>query len=270
MVHRFSNPLAGALGAATVLSTIGLAALSLPQVTFAQDADVGTSSRPTRLGQNTENTTGPPRTPAPENRAKQPPFDPIAARINYPHERLRITPAQEPLWAKVAQVMRENATAVAPLIKQRFQSAQHGNAIDYLNSYEKLGEAQLDGLKRFVAAFQALYNSLSADQKKIADSIFRLSPLSMIGGIPELAEALVALAPYYPYYPSYATLPPPYPVYPYYPAYPYYPYYRPWFWGPPIGLGVSPFFFHRQHRFFFHAQHRIHAFHSFNRAGNHR
>lgn len=258
MAHRFSNP-ARALGAATVLSTSALAAISLPPVTFAQGADGEPSSRITPLGQGAENATGPsPQTPAPENRATQPPFDPIAARINFLHERLRITPAQEPLWAKVAQVMRENANTVAPLIKERLQSAQHGNAIDNLTSYEKLGEAQLDGLKKFVAAFQALYNSLSAEQKKIADSVFRLGPLNMIGGIPELAENLIAPAPYYyyPYYPSYMTLPRPYPVYPYYPAYPYYPYYRPWFWGPPIGLGVSPFFFYGRHRF-----HHIHRFH---------
>jgi hypothetical protein len=261
MLYRLSKPLARKLAGATILGGLVLVGLS-PQKTLVQGADVGTRSGAAIPEQSAPNATEPSQTPAPENRANQPPFDPIAARTNYLHERLRITPAQEPLWAKVAQVMRENAKAVAPLIKERFQSAQHGNAIDSLNSYEKLGEAQLDGLKKFVAAFEALYNSLSAEQKKIADSIFRLGPLSMIGSIPQLAENLIAPAPYRPYYPSYTTLPPPYPVYPYYPAYHYYPYYRPWFWGPPIGLGVSPFFFYGHHHF----QH-IHRFHQ---PGHHR
>ncbi len=207
--------------------------------------------------------------PAPETPETRPSFDPIAARIKYLHDRLRITPAQEPIWAKVAQVMRENAKAVAPLIKERVQSAQHGNAIDSLNAYEKLGEAQLAGLKKFVNAFRALYSGLSADQKKIADAVFRLSPLAMVGGIPRLPETLIAPEPYHyhPYYPSYTALPPPYPSYLYYPPYRYYPscpyflYYRPWFWHPPVVLGVSPFLFHRHHRF--------HGVHRFERPGLH-
>ena len=64
-----------------------------------------------------------PPPPPPENRANRPLADPIVERIKYLHDRLRITAAQEPLWAKVAEVMRENATTLAPLIKDRVQSA---------------------------------------------------------------------------------------------------------------------------------------------------
>ncbi len=138
-----------------------------------------------------------------EYRARQPAFDLLAARIKYLHERLHITPAQEPLWANLAQVMRENAKSVAPLLKERFQTAKSGNAINSLSTYEKLGEAQLDGLKKFTAAFQALYVSLTDYQKKIADSVFRL---------PQFPEQLVTPSPYA-YYPSYST-PPAYPLFP--------------------------------------------------------
>jgi hypothetical protein len=104
---------------------------------------------------------------------------------------------------------------------------------------------QLGGLKKFIDAFVGLYSSLSTQQKKIADALFRIAPLSMVGGIPEPAEALIAPAPSYsvPIYTSYALLPTPYPIYryyPYYPAYPYYPYSRPWFLRPPIGFGGAP------------------------------
>jgi hypothetical protein len=267
MTYRLSHSLVRALAATTLFEALALVGTSLPQVTFAQGASIGS---PSGAPPAEANRTPPLPTPAPEHPAIQPSFDPIAARIKYLHERLRITLAQEPLWAKVAQVMRENAKVVAPLIKERVQSAQHGSAIDSLNAYEKLGEAQLEGLKKFIEAFQALYSGLSADQKKIADSVFRLSPLGMVGGIPQLAEALIAPEPYhyYPYYPSYIALPPLYPgyiyfpPYRYYPPYAYYPYYRPWFWRPPLMLGVSPFFFHRHHRF--------HGVHRFERPGHHR
>ena len=60
----------------------------------------------------------------------RPALDPLAERMKYLHDRLRITPAQEPLWANLAQVMRDNATAMAQLLKERFQTLKSGNAID--------------------------------------------------------------------------------------------------------------------------------------------
>ena len=243
------NPIARALAAAMVVVGLSLVALA-PAVSFAQAAGPGTDG-------STEAT----QTPMQENGARPTRFGDITARINYFHEKLQITPAQEPLWADVAQAMRENAEAVAPLIEERAKSATSSSAIDNLGSYEKLGEAQLDGLKKFIAAFQALYASLSDDQKKVADAVVRLGPLNMFGGIPELPEQLVTPAPSYPTLPSYPYYPPYpyyapyayYPPYPYYapyaysPFYPSYRYYNPWLWGPPLGLGASFFFVHRFH-----------------------
>jgi hypothetical protein len=199
--------------------------------------------------------------PAEQSPARRPPIDPVEARIKYLHERLRITAAQEPLWSDVARVMRENAKAVAPLVRERVQSAERGSAIDNIGSYEKLGEAQVDALKRFLAAFQTLYDKLSRDQKKIADSLFRIGPLSMIGGIPHLPEAMIAPAPETPYLAGPAYVPYPvepafpgvapvwaYPVAPFHPpafyappsvAYPFYAN-RPWLWGPPVGILGAP------------------------------
>jgi hypothetical protein len=176
--------------------------------------------------------------------------DRVSARIKYLHDRLRITPAQEPAWGKVAEVMRENARNEAPLIKERLRRAQSGNATDNLGAYEKLGEAQLDGLKRFVAAFQALYGDLSPEQKKIVDSIFRIGPLGMVGAIPQLAEDMVLPEPVpvsaaYP--PNYAYLYPPDSAYPVYPVYPADWGYNPWVWGPPVGLGAAFLFIPRFH-----------------------
>ncbi len=252
MCH-LSNLIVRTIGVATVASSIALSGPSLV-VSFARGADGGHSSSATVLVQDTKSSTGPMQSPIQRNAAEQPRVDPIVARIRYLHDTLQITAAQEPLWANVAQVMRENAAAVALLIEERAKTATSGNAIDNLGSYERLGEAQLTGLKNFSAAFQALYASFSDDQKKIADEVFRLGPMNMFGGIPQLPEQFVGPAPYpsYPTFPLYPSYPySPYPYYApyfYYPPYPYYRFYRPWFWGPPIGLGTSFFLVHRHHR----------------------
>ena len=117
-------------------------------------------------------------------------FDPTA-RIKYLHDRLRITPEQEPLWDTVAQAIRDNARDIVPLIRERFRATTSGSALDVLHSYEALGEAQLDGLKKFIAVFGALYASLSEGQKKIADAILREGPLNaMVSGVPEIPAPL--------------------------------------------------------------------------------
>ncbi len=256
-MHHLAHPMARRLAAAMVFGGIALAGL-LPTASLAQAADAGITSRDAPVSDNNGQSGKP--APTLEKSATQPALDPIRARIKYLHDRLRITPTQEPLWANVAQAMRDNATALAPLLKERLQSAEKGDAVDNLGAYEKLGEAQLDGLRKFIAAFTALYAGLSNDQKKIADAVFRIGPLGMVGGIPESADMLIAPEPY-PSYPPYAGLPPA-PVAPAYPAYPpyayaapyaYYPYYGPWLWGPPVGLGASFLFargFHHRHGFF--------------------
>jgi hypothetical protein len=242
MLFHLAHSIFRTLAVATLLSValVGYsAAVSIPQ-----SSDVGSSSGATLLVQEAA-PTGLVQTPTQDNRATQPPFDPIAERIKYLHDRLRITPAQEPLWTNVAQVMRDSAKAVAPFVKERVQHAKTSNAIDYLSSYEKLGETQLEGIKKFNVTFQALYKNLSDEQKKIADSVFRLGPLSIAGVITELPEQLIAPPPYG-YYSSY----PPVPPYPYYESYLYYyPYPSPWIWGPPFfGLGTSLFFPHQHFR----------------------
>jgi hypothetical protein len=128
----------------------------------------------------------PPQTGRPGSRAAPPLFDPTA-RIKYLHDRLRITPQQEPLWDTVAQTIRDNLRDIVPLLRERFLSRTSGSALNVLHSYEALGEAQLVSLKEFIAAFDALYASLSESQKKIADAIIREGPLNtIVGGIPEV------------------------------------------------------------------------------------
>jgi hypothetical protein len=147
-----------------------------------------------------DQSTGPPAggqtSPAPPqagtsgSRDTPPLFDPTA-RIKYLHDRLRITLKQEPLWDTVAQTIRDNARDIVPLLRERFRATTSGGALDVLHSYDALGEVQLDGLKKFIAVFGALYASLSEGQKKIADAILREGPLNMmVSGVPEIPALL--------------------------------------------------------------------------------
>jgi hypothetical protein len=240
MMRDLPRPFVRTLAAATFLSSVGFLAGLPPVASWAQGAASGPSGT---------------AAPAPANGARPPALDPMAQRINYLHGRLRITPAQEPLWAGLTQVMRDNATALAPLLRERFQATQGGDAIEMLGAGEKLDGAQLDGLRKFIAAFQALYDSMSDEQKKIADYVFRRSQFS--------EEPATPLP--YTYYPSapppwdYATVP----AYPDYSQVYYFPDYSPSFIVPFIGIVARPrFFFHGQgdfrhldfpHPEFFHA-----------------
>jgi LTXXQ motif family protein len=91
------------------------------------------------------------------------------------HQKLKITPDQEAQWNQVADVMRQNAASVAAAIKDRAASAKTMNAVDNLQSYEKIAEAHEQGIEKLIPPFQALYSSMSDAQKKNADTVFRAS-----------------------------------------------------------------------------------------------
>ena len=87
--------------------------------------------------------------------------------------KLKITQAEEPQWNNLCQVMRDNAQAMLDLQKQRAADAQSMNAVDVIKSYEQVIDAHEDGMKKFVPAFEAFYNTLSDSQKQTADAMFR-------------------------------------------------------------------------------------------------
>src|ERR1039458_384327 len=97
----------------------------------------------------------------------------VEARITDLHKKLKITDAQKPQWDNLTQVMRDNAQAMVDLQKQRAANAKSLNAVDVVKSYGSVIEAHDAGMKKFIPAFEALYNSMSDAQKKIADSLFR-------------------------------------------------------------------------------------------------
>ncbi len=100
----------------------------------------------------------------------------VEQRIATLHKALKITPEEEPLWNAVAQAMRENAANMEKVVAaNRATPPQNMTAMDDLTAYEKFAQAHVDGLKNLISAFQALYNAMPDDQKKVADQVFRTS-----------------------------------------------------------------------------------------------
>jgi len=103
-------------------------------------------------------------------------------RIEKMHANLKITQSQEGQWAKVAQVMRENAKDMDALTSARFEHAKTMNAVDDLKSYGEITDAHADGIKKFTPVFAALYADMSDSQKKEADALFRQGDRRMSKG----------------------------------------------------------------------------------------
>jgi periplasmic protein CpxP/Spy len=95
------------------------------------------------------------------------------SRITQLRSALDITEDQEGLWSNLTQAMRENAKEMDALSKERAGKAKTMNAVEHMKFHNQLTEAQLAHQKRFLPPFEALYASLSDEQKTTTDTIFR-------------------------------------------------------------------------------------------------
>ena len=100
-------------------------------------------------------------------------MDRAQARIQDMHTKLKITTSQEEQWAKVAQVMRENAKSMDALTQTRMDNNKGMTAIEDLNSYREVSAAHLEGVSKLIPVFSTLYSGMSDSQKKEADELFR-------------------------------------------------------------------------------------------------
>jgi hypothetical protein len=147
--------------------TIAAAAALLSAVALA--APAGAQTAPASPSTTAPSTAAPAGT---ATHAKRMPVDRVEARITQLHSQLKITPVQQPQWDALAQVMRDNAKEMQTALQARAQTVSTGSAVDDLHSYEAIADAHADGLKKFVPAFEALYNTMSDDQKKTTDAVF--------------------------------------------------------------------------------------------------
>ncbi|HXR86498.1 MAG TPA: Spy/CpxP family protein refolding chaperone [Stellaceae bacterium] len=95
----------------------------------------------------------------------------VEARIAQLHKELKITKDQESDWNALAQDMRDNGRAMSSEIQAR-NGTKPMNAVDNLKSYARIADTHADGLKKIVPDFEKLYDSMSPEQKKTADTVF--------------------------------------------------------------------------------------------------
>jgi hypothetical protein len=97
----------------------------------------------------------------------------VEQRIETLKTALKITPDQQKKWDGVAQAMRDNASHMEKLVAEKRKiPPEKTTAVDDLKTYQEFTEARLDGLKHLTSAFKSLYDSMSPEQKKNADTVF--------------------------------------------------------------------------------------------------
>lgn len=97
----------------------------------------------------------------------------LETRISQLHQQLKITPEQEKKWDAVAKVMRSNAESSRSLVVERRKDEANMTAVADLNAYADIAELHAKNTRKMAKVFSALYDSMSADQKKAADEVFR-------------------------------------------------------------------------------------------------
>ena len=95
----------------------------------------------------------------------------VEAHIAALKKKLMITSAQESTWETFASVMRDNGEAIEAAVQER-EASKNLDAIHDLQSYANVAQVHADGAKKLAAAFQPVYDSLSPEQKKNADTMF--------------------------------------------------------------------------------------------------
>ena len=111
--------------------------------------------------------------PATAATAVQSKAETVEDRITSLHASLKITAGQEADWTAVAKAMRTNAASMEKLMADKAaKDPATLTAVDDLKNYEAFAQAHVTGLKKLITAFDTLYSSMPAAQKKIADDVF--------------------------------------------------------------------------------------------------
>jgi len=113
---------------------------------------------------------------ADQQRPQRPPRPPrashIEGRIAFLKTELKITPTQEAQFDKVASVLRQNSEDRRRSFEQmRPDRDKPRSALQHLETQARLSAMRAQQSDRFLAAFRPLYDTLSDQQKKVADDL---------------------------------------------------------------------------------------------------
>lgn len=115
--------------------------------------------------------------PGAAQRQTQPTANPVDAQLGEIKKRLNITAAQQPQFEQFAAIVKQNAQAMESMMQKEAQKAER-SAVDGLRTAASFAQAEAENLKRLVPALEALYASLSEQQKRTADQLFNSGPPS--------------------------------------------------------------------------------------------
>jgi hypothetical protein len=135
------------------------AALSLPVAGWAASAD-------------TPAATGSAATAMPAAGSQQ---QKVEQRIADMHATLKITSSEEPQWDKFSQVMLDNAQTMDSLLSANAGKVQTQTAAEMMQTYAMIAQQHAQDVQKLSTAFDTLYASLTPEQKKSADDMFRSS-----------------------------------------------------------------------------------------------
>jgi hypothetical protein len=154
-IVRQTRPLARVLAGAVLMLSLGI---------VADSAAAQTASRPAAAQA---------QSPAGQKPgAAQPAGDPVEAQLGDIKKRLNITAAQQPQFDQFAAVVKQNAQAMDALMQQTAQGAEK-SAVEGLRTAANFAQTEADNLKRLVPVLEGLYASLTDQQKRTADQLFK-------------------------------------------------------------------------------------------------
>lgn len=90
-------------------------------------------------------------------------------QLAYVKAELGITEAQGQAWDDYAKALKDRATTMQSMHASMMQAMQTGTAIDRMQIHIQAMESMLDSMKAIAPATEALYKTLTDDQKKKAD-----------------------------------------------------------------------------------------------------
>ncbi len=148
--------MAGRIDRATrAIAALAVAAGLTTAFGLASDAMAGSRAPPVQLAQ----------------AATNPPAAAPAQQFAQLRQRLGITPAQDGTFQRFVAVLGDNDAARAAFVR-RNPPDRRRDALEELRVQSEAADLDARGLRRLLTAFQALYASLSPQQKQAADQVF--------------------------------------------------------------------------------------------------
>ncbi len=106
-------------------------------------------------------------------------YDHIDGQLAYIKAELKLTPAQEAQWNVFASVFRDDKERQAQACRRAQEQNRQMMAASLPDSLRLKAQHlsdQIESLRRLEAAVQPFYESLTRDQKKVADEIMKGAP----------------------------------------------------------------------------------------------